>query len=232
MSNDIFWNWLAFCKSKNKNPSILDFELWLNLLDEYHGGKIVDEFLKKINALDVPLIWCAGSIINGRFLGDDLFLYFRGWIVWEGFEFYNLMIENPDEIVNLEVNLSYIFNEEIVGAMLQFPHQKNSQVQWTHHWSWRDWGEFEMQRSLPNLWTRFGASFKSERVSYDVEASEIDIPDLGLVGVGARVKNKFGKGVGTVQSILNAENYAVLIKYDSGLEERDTLIPFLFEIVP
>jgi hypothetical protein len=104
-------------------------------------------------------IWGAAYVINGG-CSDDGFDYFRGWLFTQGRPVFDLALEDPDSLADVEddevecedfLYVSYnayksLTGEEIDGGVIQLPDLGEG-------WDFDD--EEEMRKRYPKLWAKF-----------------------------------------------------------------------------
>lgn len=106
-------------------------------------------------------LWGAIYIINGG-CGDDEFCYFRDWLIAQGSNVYENALENPEWLVNLEINgqeaeaesMAYaaaVVFENRTGKELPAEYAENHRVSGME---WKEEGD-DLARRFPNLWKKY-----------------------------------------------------------------------------
>lgn len=171
-------------------------------------------------------LWAACTLLNAGYGSDDVFLYFRCWLVSCGKAVYYRALEAPDSLADVEVEMtehgpSAEFEEFLYVAVDAYAHVTDggdiyeqlpdaaSSDDADDHWGSGDYeSQSWLEENLPRLWTKYGSFWlvHSEQIAQLVNmrqgslVEEYHFPGVGLVKVGRYIYHKaFGRG--TVRGI-------------------------------
>ncbi|MCW7540652.1 DUF4240 domain-containing protein [Aquabacterium sp. A7-Y] len=194
--------------------------------------------------LDHLECWEAGSLINGRPLGDDSFEYFRNWIILQGKELHRQIASNPDSLATATFRfgtLDHPFFEELsnLGTIGEIDTQRLGSLDSVSAyallpdspalWDWKDADVSRWHLKLPLLWSRFGSKFQPNHEEMEAKVECALVPGLGLIRVGDRVLHTKGFGEGRVLEVISVDG-ACRIEFSTGVKVMP-LSPRFFELL-
>ncbi len=162
MQTDIFWKLIE--KSKlDANDCAGQADNLSQLLDELEPQEIIsfdEHFNQKLVETYRWDLWAVAYIVNGG-ASDDGFLYFRGWLIAQGKDYFELALANPENAAKNAVvgdfneceDILYVARrayEEKTGdeipIMLAEPPQPVGE----------SWEEDDVEQKFPKLAQKFG----------------------------------------------------------------------------
>lgn len=105
MSEEIFWKIVLDVKFLAMKNNIRRSQLLFQYLSSLSAEQIVGFYLMMRSLIDRAgsnNIWIAAKILNNGYCSDDVFLYFRAWLISEGRGVYYAAISDPDSLADLD----------------------------------------------------------------------------------------------------------------------------------
>ena len=177
------------------------------------------EYWTALNELDKMESWEAISLLLGTYCGDDSFLYFRNWVIWQGRDIKDLFVKDPDSLLKLAHQNQLPISEPFVecltalNAYNQGSTASRLATEFNPKWNWQESSLQTIASHLPSLWSVYGESFK-ERLAPPPSSQEEFIEGLGTLGVGDKVRHLVGFGVGVIQGFPVAGRDLALIEFE------------------
>jgi hypothetical protein len=235
MSKQIsIWEWIHRIRKLHVNPSYDDLLHDLEKMPVEQSGAIACSYRDLMQALDVPAVWQAGSLLVGAPLGDDGFEYFRSWVIWNGVSFYNSVLNKTDDILDCEVAFTNCTFEALGVCMEFLPSSANenplaSKDFGSTGWDWQAALD-KIESNLPRLWGIYGGGFKKQVTA--IQSSDfLDVPGLGILRVGDRVRHKMGYGEGVIVEIVSSETGLVKIEFVDGVRPFRVAVEYFSRVV-
>ena len=172
-----------------------------------------------LDELDRIEAWEATSLLLGTHCGDDSFLYFRNWVIWQGREIKDLFVENPDSLLKLADRNQLPISDPFVECLtaLNAYDQGNTgsrpMPELDPKWTWQDSSSQTIAKHLPSLWSVYGKAFK-ERLPQSPSSQEEFIEGLGTLRVGDKVRHLVGYGVGVIKGFPIAGRDLAVIEFE------------------
>jgi hypothetical protein len=177
------------------------------------------EYWTALTDLDKMESWEAVSLLSGTYCGDDSFLYFRNWVIWQGRDIKELFVKDPDGLLKLAHQNQLPISEPFVecltalNAYNQGSTASRPATEFNPKWNWQESSVQTMASHLPSLWSVYGESFK-ERLASPPPNQEEFIEGLGTLGVGDKVRHLVGFGVGVIKGFPVAGRDLALIEFE------------------
>lgn len=176
-----------------------------------------------------PAVWRLGSLLRASPMSDDGFAYFSRWLVLQGSGTFDLLLSNPDGVVNLQ-GFSDVLGQDLsvesLGVIEEYLERKP--------WSELGWSSVSEETSvdrlradLPELWRIQGELLLSNLDQPQLAASEGYVDGFGMVKVGDRFRHGAGLGVGCVVELMADDPASVKIKFGTGVKAM-RLVPGRF----
>ncbi len=166
MKMNTFWETIQKSKDGAPEDRNKQLELLKNELHHFDKGelvafeKIFHELAKKSYTWD---LWGVACIIDG--CGDDGFDYFRAWLISNGKDFYNTVLEDPDSIAELDFKIdpeegvefeifayavNYVYEEKYSEKIpLEIDHN------YPRHPKGKDWENEDLRDRFPKTWMKY-----------------------------------------------------------------------------
>lgn len=113
MNEDEFWDLIEKTKQESYGNCSSQTELLIKILSEKSIEEILDytkNFWKLFLQSYTSELWAMAHILNGG-CSNDTFDYFRGWLIAQGRNLYEIFMKHPDEVADLTNNKMELFNE-------------------------------------------------------------------------------------------------------------------------
>lgn len=243
MDKKSFWKVIIGIKHLAQENSIPRSQLLLQHLASLQAEQIAafDLMMRAlIDRAGSQDMWLAAKILNGGHCSDDVFLYFRAWLISEGEDIYYAAISSPDSLAELEIdNTDGSFQAEdedfyfsatdachqITGKSIHANTQASSNSENNRAPGFHIGGEVD--KLLPRLWRKYGRLLDQDAFTAPLpEANRFDKEIREKIHVRHR---KYGEGF--IESIMTGPPDVAFVRFgndvrpialDSGhLEQMD-----------
>jgi hypothetical protein len=177
------------------------------------------EYRAALNELDKMEAWEAISLLRGTYCGDDSFLYFRNWVIWQGREIKDLFVKDPDGLLKLVDQHQLPISDPFVECLTAFNAYSQASTdnrlatEFNPKWNWQESSSQTIANHLPSLWSVYGESFK-ECLLPPPSSREEFISGLGTLRVGDKVRHLVGFGVGVIKGFPIAGRDLAFIEFE------------------
>jgi hypothetical protein len=218
-----FWDFIELCRSRVDEPLDEHEEalsrIWRGL-PQASRSAISQEYKRLLDSLDSQLQWEACSLIAGARCGDDSFLYFRNWVLWQGKGFFEAVFESPDSLATLERDLGSPFIESLSQIWDEVAPADSVDDTFSPKWDWKNSSPSSISEHLPKLWQSYGQDFQWDSPP-PKSSDEVEIHELGVLRVGDKVLHKHGYGVGRIKDFPVAGRSIAIIQFEDAQRTMD-----------
>jgi hypothetical protein len=164
IDEDLFWTLIEEVRQAEQG-TLSQADALVEKLQRFRPGQIVafERILqRRIAEAYREDIWAVAYIIQNG-CSDDGFLYFIGWLLSQGREFYRSFLQNPEETaLTLSPNEDYQAEEILSVAYLAYQESTSGDIYETvalkeHKRKGYRWQEKELPELYPRLWQKFWA---------------------------------------------------------------------------
>jgi hypothetical protein len=211
------------------------FSRYLENIKTESINKFSNEYMNIIENINEKKIWEVCSLISGAPSGDDIFLYFRNWLIWNGKDVLSVTKTEPDELKiycdtkKISISNPYVESLCMLGA---YANKKAAGLSNANFQTSSDWvhpSNNRMIEAYPNLWREYGNGYQSKAPGF-TEGVTMHVPGLGVLRIGDSIINTYTKEVGKIKKIPIQGRTIAVVEFNNAERNLDISSEF-FSIV-
>lgn len=223
---ETLWSWIGR-DSANRLQEVSDddieaLDVAFNQLSHAQKTDVYIGYQQALAATDNLKVWELGSLLDGFPLGDDSFRDFQRWLILQGRTVFTMATTDPDGIASLLRSREDVPGVDVysMGILDEFDDRFALAAEIPmggENWGSSDSSPKCIKKNLPRLWNLLGDSFNwgggDEGVVGEALA-ECEIPGIGIVRIGDRLRHKTKGFVMVVLAVLDSERH--ILRVDCG----------------